>query len=116
MGPKRTGLKEVKASRDARRPLPQQTSLTPPPSTSDTKAADPEQTAAPPTPDGMVPAQAPAAVAPITTARPLQERMINLTDRTATTEMPIPSNKAAPGQTTSGPLTRKVRHRRLVSQ
>ena len=93
----------VKASRDARRHLPQQTSLTPPPSTSDTKAADPEQTAAPPTPDGMVPAQAPAAVAPNTTAQPpLQERMINLTDRTATTEMPIPSNKAAPGQTTSG--------------
>ena len=87
----------VKASRDARRAASPELLLSP-----DTAAPEPISPAAPPAGNGRPPAPAPAAVAP----KPLQqgvpkERMINLTDRAATSQEATPTG-TAPGQQNMG--------------
>ena len=85
----------VKASRDARRAASPELLLSP-----DTAAPEPISPAAPPAGNGRPPA--PAAIAP----KPLQqvapkERMINLTDRAATSQEATPTG-TAPGQQNMG--------------
>ena len=87
----------VKASRDARRAASPDVLQSP-----DTVAPQPSLPTAPPASNGKPPAPAPAAVAP----KPLQqgvprERMINLTDRAATSQEATPTG-TAPGQQNMG--------------
>ena len=87
----------VKASRDARRAASPDVLQSP-----DTVAPQPSLPTAPPASNGKPPAPAPAAVAP----KPLQqgvprERMINLTDRAATSQEATPAG-TAPGQQNMG--------------
>ena len=87
----------VKASRDARRAASPDVLQSP-----DTVAPQPSLPTAPPASYGKPPAPAPAAVAP----KPLQqgvprERMINLTDRAATSQEATPTG-TAPGQQNMG--------------